>query len=119
MRRMTFLAAAGAVTVAVGIISFTLGRATVQKPVATVIPTKIVEPELVSGTIVSRPIPAQSSPQSIAFPLPTRAAAFPASGGVNAAAATSAVCTKPDALEVSRVVEIDATGPGFGFEHFK
>jgi peptidoglycan/xylan/chitin deacetylase (PgdA/CDA1 family) len=120
MRRMTFLAAAGAVAVAVGIISFTLGRTTVQKPVATVIPTKVVEPEPVTGTIVSRPIPAQSSAQSIAFPLPTRPAAFPTSGGVNAAAATSAVCTKPDALGVSRVVEIDATGgPGFGFEHFK
>ena len=116
MRRMTFLAAAGAVAVAVVIISFTLGRTTVQKPVATVIPTKVVEPELVTGTIVSRPIPAQS----IAFPPPTRPAAFPASGGVNAAAATSAACTKPDALGVSRVVEIDATGgPGFGFEHFK
>jgi peptidoglycan/xylan/chitin deacetylase (PgdA/CDA1 family) len=104
MRRMTFLAAAGAVAVAVGIISFTLGRTTVQKPVATVIPTKVVEPELVTGTIVSRPIPAQS----IAFPPPTRPSA------------TSAACTKPDALGVSRVVEIDATGgPGFGFEHFK
>ena len=82
MRRMTFLAAAGAVAVAVGIISFTLGRTTVQKPVATVIPTKVVEPELVTGTIVSRPIPAQS----IAFPPPTRPSA------------TSAACTKPDAL---------------------
>ena len=116
MRRMTFLAAAGAVTVAVGIISFALGRTTVQKPVATVIPTKVIEPELVTGTIVSRPIPAQS----IAFPPPTRPATFPASGDVNAAATTSAVCAKPDALGVSRVVEIDATGgPGFGFEHFK
>lgn len=29
-------------------------------------------------------------------------------------------CTNPDALGVSRVVEIDTTGgPGFGFEHFK
>jgi peptidoglycan/xylan/chitin deacetylase (PgdA/CDA1 family) len=121
MRRMTFLAAAGAVTVAVGIISFTLGRSTtVQKPVATVIPTKGVEPELATGSIGSRAIPAQTSAQSIAFPLPTRPAAFPASGGVNAAAASRAVCTKPDALGVSRVVEIDATGgPGFGFEHFK
>jgi peptidoglycan/xylan/chitin deacetylase (PgdA/CDA1 family) len=112
---MTFLAAAGVVAAAVGIISFTVGRATVQKPVATVIPTKVVEPELVTGTIVSRPIPEQST----AFPLPTSATAFPASGGVNAAA-TSAVCTKPGALGVSRVVEIDSTGgPGFGFEHFK
>jgi peptidoglycan/xylan/chitin deacetylase (PgdA/CDA1 family) len=31
-----------------------------------------------------------------------------------------ATCTNPDALGVSRVVEIDTTGgPGFGFEHFK
>jgi peptidoglycan/xylan/chitin deacetylase (PgdA/CDA1 family) len=29
-------------------------------------------------------------------------------------------CTNPDALGVSRVVEVDTTGgPGFGFEHFK
>ena len=117
MRRMTFLAAAGAVTVAVGIISFTLGRSTtVQKPVATVIPTKGVEPELATGTIGSRPIPAQS----IELPPPAKPTALPASGDVNAAAATGAACTKPGALGVSRVVEIDATGgPGFGFEHFK
>jgi len=31
-----------------------------------------------------------------------------------------AVCANPDALGLSRVVEIDTTGgPGFGFEHFK
>lgn len=31
-----------------------------------------------------------------------------------------AACTNPDALGVSRTVEIDTTGgPGFGFEHFK
>ena len=29
-------------------------------------------------------------------------------------------CANPDALGISRVVEIDTTGgPGFGFEHFK
>jgi hypothetical protein len=29
-------------------------------------------------------------------------------------------CANPNALGVSRVVEIDTTGgPGFGFEHFK
>jgi peptidoglycan-N-acetylglucosamine deacetylase len=41
----------------------------------------------------------------------------------NAAAApqpAKATCANPDALGVSRVVEIDTTGgPGFGFEHFK
>jgi peptidoglycan/xylan/chitin deacetylase (PgdA/CDA1 family) len=36
------------------------------------------------------------------------------------AAQPTAPCANPDALGVSRVVEIDTTGgPGFGFEHFK
>ena len=35
-------------------------------------------------------------------------------------APTTAPCTNPNALGVSRVVQIDTTGgPGFGFEHFK
>ena len=37
-----------------------------------------------------------------------------------APAATAAKCDNPNALGVTRVVEIDTTGgPGFGFEHFK
>jgi peptidoglycan/xylan/chitin deacetylase (PgdA/CDA1 family) len=37
-----------------------------------------------------------------------------------AAPATGAKCANPNALGVSRTVEIDTTGgPGFGFEHFK
>src|ERR1700742_5199288 len=37
-----------------------------------------------------------------------------------APAATQAKCDNPNALGVTRVVEIDTTGgPGFGFEHFK
>jgi len=37
-----------------------------------------------------------------------------------AAATDKPACTNPDALGVSRIVEIDTTGgPGFGFEHFK
>src|SRR3569832_917944 len=37
-----------------------------------------------------------------------------------APAATPAKCENPNALGVSRVVQIDTTGgPGFGFEHFK
>jgi peptidoglycan-N-acetylglucosamine deacetylase len=37
-----------------------------------------------------------------------------------AAAQPKTACANPDALGVSRVVEIDTTGgPGFGFEHFK
>jgi peptidoglycan-N-acetylglucosamine deacetylase len=64
--------------------------------------------------------------------LPATAAAkpVPARGDVEVTAAISdkpavapqakAACANPDALGVSRVVEIDTTGgPGFGFEHFK
>ena len=126
MRRMTVLAAAGAIAVAVGVVSFTLGQAlTVRGPVATVMPAKIAEPELVTGTIASRPIPAQAQPQAPsappdAFPPPASPAAFQMPGRTNAAAAPSPACGNPDALGVSRVVEIDtAGGPGFGFEHFK
>jgi len=47
------------------------------------------------------------------------AAAAPAPAAVPAPVAEKA-CANSDALGVSRVVEIDATGgPGFGFEHFK
>jgi peptidoglycan-N-acetylglucosamine deacetylase len=41
-------------------------------------------------------------------------------GKTPAAAQPKGACANPDALGVSRVVEIDTTGgPGFGFEHFK
>jgi peptidoglycan/xylan/chitin deacetylase (PgdA/CDA1 family) len=106
MRRMTILVAASAVALAVGVISFTGGRElTIQEPAVT--PSKIAEPELMTGTIASRPAPSQ--PQ--ALPTPDRA---------NTAAAPIPACSHPDALGIFRVVEIDtATGPGFGFEQFK
>src|SRR6202165_942352 len=45
-------------------------------------------------------------------------AAIPAKSPLPPAAKTA--CANPDALGVSRVVEIDTTGgPGFGFQHFK
>jgi peptidoglycan/xylan/chitin deacetylase (PgdA/CDA1 family) len=52
-------------------------------------------------------------PQAVpAAPVPAPAAAAPAPA--------KAACANPDALGISRVVEIDTTGgPGFGFEHFK
>ena len=86
MRRITVLAAAGAVTVAVGVTSFTLGRAlTVREPVASVMPAKVAEPQLVTGTIASRPIPVQVQPQAssappVAFPPLASPAAFPTLG---------------------------------------
>ncbi len=49
---------------------------------------------------------------------PAPAPAAPAAAMV--AQPTGAPCANPDALGVSRVVEVDTTGgPGFGFEHFK
>jgi len=49
--------------------------------------------------------PASSTPTAQASPMP---AAMPTS------------CSNPNAIGISRVVEIDTTGgPGFGFEHFK
>jgi peptidoglycan/xylan/chitin deacetylase (PgdA/CDA1 family) len=57
--------------------------------------------------------------QTAAAPRPTPAAAPPAAAPAPAHAAKPA-CANPDALGISRIVEIDTTGgPGFGFEHFK
>jgi peptidoglycan/xylan/chitin deacetylase (PgdA/CDA1 family) len=45
---------------------------------------------------------------------------LPAAPQAVVAAQPASPCANPDALGVSRVVEIDTTGgPGFGFEHFK
>ncbi len=115
MRRMGLLATAGVAALAVGVISFTLGREfTVRK----------AEPELVTGTIASRPISpalmqAPSAPP-VAFQPPSSPNAFPTPARANVVATPTLACRNADALGVSRVVEIDTTGgPGFGFEHFK
>ena len=74
------------------------------------------------STIVAENTPtlaaAQVSPQVPAVP------AAPAAAPAPAPAAAPRVATScpgnPDAIGISRVVEIDTTGgPGFGFEHFK
>jgi len=126
MRRITVLAAAGAVAIAVGAISFTVGRTSaVRQPVATAVSAKFVEPELATGAIASPQIPERAQPQiqtaaPVAIPAPSSPSAFPNAGRANAASAPSPTCANADALGVSRVVEIDTTGgPGFGFQHFK
>src|SRR5271169_4354312 len=110
MRRMTVLAAAGTIAVALGVIGFTLGRAlTFRGPVTT-------------GMTANVPAqPQASSVPPLAFLPPARpAAAIPMPSRANATATPSPACGNPDALAVSRVVEIDTTGgPAFGFEHFK
>ena len=126
MRRITVLAAAGGVAVAVGVISFTLGRAlTVREAAPTAVSARVAEPELVTGTIASHQIALRAQPPvlsapPVASPLPASFAAFPTSEGTNDGATRNSACGNPDALGVSRVVEIDtAGGPGFGFEQFK
>jgi len=52
--------------------------------------------------------------------IPEKPAAAPAAAAPAVVAQAASPCANPDALGVSRVVEVDTTGgPGFGFEHFK
>ncbi len=61
----------------------------------------------------AKPASASHDPMEITGSITERAAAAPLPQPNQA-------CANPDALGVSRVVEIDTTGgPGFGFEHFK
>ncbi|HTV27500.1 MAG TPA: polysaccharide deacetylase family protein [Xanthobacteraceae bacterium] len=126
MRRQAILASVSAIALAVGITSFMLGREfRLHEP----------EPELVTGSITARPtLPSQmqapslppeaflppSSPNALPVPASPNAnpGAFAATARASAVAPTT--CENPNALGVSRIVEIDTTGgPGFGFEHFK
>ena len=115
------MSVAGAVTLAVAITSFTLGRTLpVREPIAKVTSAKVAEPPLITGTLSSRAVQVQapsSSPPSVAFP-PSQVLQHPRCHATTRPHAPA--CGNPDALGVSRVVEIDtAGGPGFGFEQFK
>jgi peptidoglycan/xylan/chitin deacetylase (PgdA/CDA1 family) len=75
-----------------------------------------------SGTSATAPtVLAQNSAPAAASASPAAASASPpaATGGTQAMKAIPP-CSNPDALGISRVVEIDTTGgPAFGTEHFK
>ena len=61
-----------------------------------------------------------SAPAAAPSLVPSGSALAPANGLTRAGAKSAAKCDNPNALGVSRTVEIDTTGgPGFGFEHFK
>jgi peptidoglycan/xylan/chitin deacetylase (PgdA/CDA1 family) len=64
---------------------------------------------------------APTVPSSAVVPVTVSAAiSAPAQAAIPPASATSSCPGNPNALGISRVVEIDTTGgPGFGFEHFK
>ena len=121
MRRMTVLAAAGTISLALGVIGFTLGRAvTVRQAGTTAVPVRITDSDQPTGTIASRPRPAETTLSPPVVPAASTAA-LPLLDHTNASsAAPNPACGNSEALGVSRVVEIDtAGGPAFGFEHFK
>ena len=75
-------------------------------------------------TMAARPSPQASAPAKLAARDDVETTASVAARFAAALPAPSVpqkpACANPDALGVSRVVEIDTTGgPGFGFEHFK
>jgi peptidoglycan/xylan/chitin deacetylase (PgdA/CDA1 family) len=86
--------------------------------VADVPPTGSVQ----TGATAAASSPAASAPTTVAQAPTTPAPALQAPSAQSAphAAAPAIPCANPNALGVSRVVEIDTTGgPGFGLEHFK
>ncbi len=121
MRRTVVLASAAAVAVMVtgGLIGFGLfGMGTAQKQAPPA--AKVAEAELVTGTIAPRreTAPPQALAPEAAFSLPARPEPQPSRANVSAN--PKPACKNPNALGVSRTVEIDTGGgPGFGFEHFK
>jgi len=75
----------------------------------------------ISDTVVAQPGATQTSaaPAPVAQNTPASAAA-PASAASAAAATTIPPCNNPNAIGLSRIVQIDTTGgPAFGTEHFK
>ncbi|HWF94996.1 MAG TPA: polysaccharide deacetylase family protein [Xanthobacteraceae bacterium] len=92
---------------------------TKPSPAQTVVAT--ADPES-AAVVPAAPAGAGAMAQGTPAPVPTMAApSAPAPAPQPAAAPAPVNCPgHPDALGVSRVVEIDTTGgPGFGFEHFK
>jgi peptidoglycan/xylan/chitin deacetylase (PgdA/CDA1 family) len=118
MRRTTFLAIAAAVAIAGGLIS--LGLRMGQQQASRL--ATVTEPELVTGAVVPRPTLASPEPPAaeVAGAPPASPEKSPKPARSDTAANSRPTCRNPEALGVSRVVEIDTTGgPGFGFEHFK
>ena len=78
---------------------------------------------LPAAPVTAAPVPAAAAAQPAAAsqPAPMVVAQAPAQPRPALVAPAAAVCPgNPNALGVSRIVEIDTTGgPGFGFEHFK
>ena len=71
-------------------------------------------------TMVAQATPAVTGTVAPAASAPTMMAPAPAPAPAVPRPAAAAACANPNAIGLSRTVEIDTTGgPGFGFEHFK
>src|SRR3954452_1263597 len=88
-------------------------------------PANVVTEVNPSGTVGAgaKPTPVAQAPPAVtgtvapAAPVPSMMAPAPAPAAPRPVAAA---CANPNAIGLSRTVEIDTTGgPGFGFEHFK
>jgi peptidoglycan/xylan/chitin deacetylase (PgdA/CDA1 family) len=124
MRRMTVLAAAGAAALGVGVLSYVIVQGLWSRPpAASTAPSRSAAPELTTGTIspqAGQPAQAKVPPAPAVASAPPAGQAASAGPGRKTAAAGAPTCTNPDALGISRVVEIDTHGgPGFGFEQYK
>ena len=91
---------------------------------AQVAETTATPPAASAPTLVAQNLPqgATASAASVAAPAPPAPPEAPAPSAGNGAAAPAAIasCSNPNAIGLSRIVQIDTTGgPAFGTEHFK
>jgi peptidoglycan/xylan/chitin deacetylase (PgdA/CDA1 family) len=90
-------------------------------PAQAAAPEERQAPVAVTTVADTTPAPATNAAGGGAAPMVTaEAAPTPAQPAPAPIAPVASTCSNPNAIGVSRVVEIDTTGgPGFGFEHFK
>ena len=91
---------------------------------AQVAETTATPPAASAPTLVAQNLPQgpTASAASVAAPAPSAPPEAPAPSAGNGAAAPAAIasCSNPNAIGLSRIVQIDTTGgPAFGTEHFK
>jgi peptidoglycan/xylan/chitin deacetylase (PgdA/CDA1 family) len=87
---------------------------------APIAPPPLMQTPPMQPTTVAQAPPSAPSVVAAAPATTATTQAIPAMPSGGAAPVKSAACTNPNALGVSRVVEIDpAGGPGFGSQHFK
>jgi peptidoglycan/xylan/chitin deacetylase (PgdA/CDA1 family) len=95
----------------------TVGTSVPLAPRTTVTDVTPLPVEQVAAPVLAQ---APAAPAAIPAAVTPAPAAAPAALTPPASSKAAPTCANPDALGVSRVVEVDTTGgPGFGFEHFK